>query len=49
MEALKLGDRIAIMKDGRFVQIGTPEEVVAASGQRLRAPTSPATFRARTC
>jgi glycine betaine/proline transport system ATP-binding protein len=29
-EALKLGDRIAIMKDGKFVQIGTPEEVVAA-------------------
>lgn len=29
MEALKLGDRIAIMKDGRFVQVGTPEEVVA--------------------
>jgi glycine betaine/proline transport system ATP-binding protein len=28
MEALKLGDRIAIMKDGRFVQVGTPEEVV---------------------
>jgi glycine betaine/proline transport system ATP-binding protein len=29
LEALKLGDRIAIMKDGHFVQIGTPEEVVA--------------------
>jgi glycine betaine/proline transport system ATP-binding protein len=29
MEALKLGDRIAIMKDGTFVQVGTPEEVVA--------------------
>jgi glycine betaine/proline transport system ATP-binding protein len=29
MEALKLGDRIAIMKDGAFVQMGTPEEVVA--------------------
>jgi glycine betaine/proline transport system ATP-binding protein len=29
MEALKLGDRIAIMKDGGFVQVGTPEEVVA--------------------
>jgi glycine betaine/proline transport system ATP-binding protein len=29
MEALKLGDRIAIMKDGRFVQVGSPEEVVA--------------------
>ncbi len=29
MEALKLGDRIAIMKDGAFVQVGTPEEVVA--------------------
>ena len=28
-EALKLGDRIAIMKDGHFVQVGTPEEVVA--------------------
>ena len=28
-EALKLGDRIAIMKDGQFVQVGTPEEVVA--------------------
>jgi glycine betaine/proline transport system ATP-binding protein len=28
-EALKLGDRIAIMKDGTFVQVGTPEEVVA--------------------
>ena len=29
-EALKLGDRIAIMKDGRFVQVGTPEDVVSA-------------------
>jgi glycine betaine/proline transport system ATP-binding protein len=29
MEALKLGDRIAIMKDGAFVQVGTPAEVVA--------------------
>jgi glycine betaine/proline transport system ATP-binding protein len=28
-EALKLGDRIAIMKDGGFVQVGSPEEVVA--------------------
>ena len=29
-EALKLGDRILIMRDGEIVQIGTPEEVVAA-------------------
>lgn len=29
-EAVKLGDRIAIMKDGSMVQIGTPEEIVAA-------------------
>jgi glycine betaine/proline transport system ATP-binding protein len=29
-EALRLGDRIAIMRDGRFVQVGTPEEVVSA-------------------
>jgi glycine betaine/proline transport system ATP-binding protein len=29
-EALRLGDRIAIMRDGRFVQVGTPESVVVA-------------------
>jgi glycine betaine/proline transport system ATP-binding protein len=29
LEALKLGDHIAIMKDGEFVQVGTPEHVVA--------------------
>ncbi len=27
-EALKLGDRIAIMKDGAVVQVGTPEEIL---------------------
>ena len=27
-EAIRLGDRIAIMKEGRFVQVGTPEEIV---------------------
>lgn len=27
-EALVLGDRIAIMKDGRFVQVGTAQEIV---------------------
>ena len=29
-EALTIGDHIAIMKDGRFVQVGTPEDIVAA-------------------
>ena len=29
-EALKLGDRIMILRDGAIVQIGTPDEVVAA-------------------
>jgi len=29
LEALKLGDHIAIMKDGELVQIGSPEEIVA--------------------
>ncbi len=29
LEAIKLGDRIAIMKDGEIVQLGTPEEIVA--------------------
>jgi glycine betaine/proline transport system ATP-binding protein len=28
-EALKLGERIAIMKDGEIVQLGSPEEIVA--------------------
>jgi glycine betaine/proline transport system ATP-binding protein len=28
-EALKLGDHICIMKDGEFVQVGTPEEIVS--------------------
>jgi glycine betaine/proline transport system ATP-binding protein len=28
-EALKLGDQIAIMRDGRFVQVDTPEALVA--------------------
>ena len=27
-EALKLGDRIAIMRDGEIVQNGAPEEIV---------------------
>lgn len=27
-EALKLGDRIALMRDGQVVQLGTPEEIV---------------------
>ncbi|MFD4713221.1 glycine betaine/L-proline ABC transporter ATP-binding protein [Streptomyces sp. NPDC058430] len=29
-EALRLGDRIALMRDGRIVQLGTPEEIVGA-------------------
>ncbi|MER9707575.1 ATP-binding cassette domain-containing protein [Mesorhizobium sp. M0204] len=29
-EAVRLGDRIAIMKDGRVKQVGTPEEIVIA-------------------
>lgn len=27
-EAFKLGDRIAVMKDGHVVQVGTPEEII---------------------
>ncbi|MFD7296602.1 glycine betaine/L-proline ABC transporter ATP-binding protein [Streptomyces sp. NPDC059897] len=29
-EALRLGDRIALMRDGKVVQLGTPEEIVGA-------------------
>ncbi|WP_026961544.1 quaternary amine ABC transporter ATP-binding protein [Alicyclobacillus herbarius] len=28
-EALKIGDRIALMKDGEVVQVGTPEDIVS--------------------
>lgn len=28
-EAMKLGNRIAIMRDGSFVQVGTPEQIVS--------------------
>ncbi len=29
LEAIKIGDRIAIMRDGEFVQVGTSEEIVS--------------------
>lgn len=29
-EAFKLGDRVAVMKDGKIVQIGTPEEILTS-------------------
>ena len=29
-EAIKLGNRIAIMRDGSFIQVGTPEQIVSA-------------------
>src|SRR5262249_46754179 len=29
-EALRLGDRIAIMRDGKIVQLGTPEDLVGS-------------------
>ncbi|NVK40320.1 MAG: glycine betaine/L-proline ABC transporter ATP-binding protein [Oceanospirillaceae bacterium] len=29
-EAIRIGNRIAIMKDGRVVQVGTPEEIITA-------------------
>jgi len=28
-EALRLGDNIAIMKDGRIIQVGTPEQIIS--------------------
>ena len=35
-EALKLGDHVMIMRAGKVVQIGSPEELVGAAGRRLR-------------
>ena len=34
-EALRLGDRIAIMRDGKIVQLGTPEELVGELVRRI--------------
>ena len=47
-EALRLGDRIAIMRDGAIVQVGTPEELV---GSPAIPPgrTSSVTSREATC
>jgi iron(III) transport system ATP-binding protein len=36
-EALSLGDRVAVMRDGRIVQIGAPEEVYAHPADRWTA------------
>ena len=40
-EAVRLADRIAIMKDGAIIQIGTPEELVTAPADRLRRRVHP--------
>ena len=35
-EALKLGTRIAIMRDGKIIQMGAPEDIVESACRRLR-------------
>ena len=35
-EALRLGHRVAIMKDGEIVQLGTPEQILTRAGERVR-------------
>ena len=35
-EALRLGDRIAIMRDGKIVQLGTGEELVGSPADDVR-------------
>ena len=47
-EAVKLGDRILIMRDGAVVQIGTPAEIVRTRPTTTSA-TSSATCPSRTC
>ena len=48
-EALKLGDRILILRDGEIVQIGTPDEVVGRPGRRLRQGLRRPRCPSRTC
>ena len=40
-EALRLGDRIAIMRDGAIVQLGTPEELVGSPADEYVAELHP--------
>ena len=47
-EALTLGDRVAVMKDGRFSQVGTPPEIVLRRPTTM-SPPSPATSTAAGC
>lgn len=46
-EALKVGDRIAVMRNGRFVQVGTPEEIVLQPADDYVAKFSQETPRLR--
>ena len=48
-EALKLGDRILIMRDGEIVQIGTPGRGRRRSRPTTTCATSSATYPGRTC
>ena len=48
-EALKLGDRILIMRDGEIVQIGTPGRGGGRTRRRLRHATSSPRCPRRTC
>ena len=36
VEAMTMGDRIAVMNDGRLEQVGTPAELYERAGQRVR-------------
>ena len=48
-EALLMADRIAVMRDGRLVQVGTPQRIAGASGRRFCRPADrdPAAARPR--
>ena len=46
--ALRLGDRIAIMRDGAIVQLGSPEGLRRLAGRRVRRELHPR-HPARTC
>ena len=47
-EALRLGDRIAIMRDGRFVQVGTPAGGRGRACRRVRRELRPRRAASRT-
>ena len=48
-EAVRVGHRIAIMRDGKVIQIGTPEEIVVSPADELCSRLCKGHFKIKSC